>query len=114
MAGADSPKGPLRSCRMAQQPMFTGMPVVTPWGVILVQREIATLSYCRQLGWDIPPSCSSAGCAIAEGFAVLTSSVGLNVSPVPADLSSRCALSGPPASPLPVTLAFACCLSVPS
>lgn len=39
--------------------MFTGMPIVTPWGVILVQREITTLSYCRQLGWDIPPSCSS-------------------------------------------------------
>lgn len=45
-----------------------------------MQREIAAPSHCRQLGWDIPPSCSSgAGGAMAEGFAVLVSSVGLNV-----------------------------------
>lgn len=45
-----------------------------------MQRKITAPSYCRQLGWDIPPSYrSGAGCAMAEGFAVLMGSVGLNV-----------------------------------
>lgn len=78
--GADSPKGLLRPCRPAQQHQCSQGCPQSPWGVILVQREIAALSYCSQLGWDIPPSCSSrAGCAMAERFAVLTSSVGLDV-----------------------------------
>lgn len=37
-----------------------------------MQREIAALSYCRHLGWDIPPSHGSgAGGAVAGRFAVL-------------------------------------------